>query len=50
MLKESATGIRVQSCEGDKITVKEKKRKRRVKEKIREKENKNWGELVDRNI
>ena len=27
MLKESATGIRVQSCEGDKIIVRGKKRK-----------------------
>lgn len=35
MLKESASGIRVQSCDRDKIIVKEKKRKRKVKNKIR---------------
>lgn len=33
MLKESASGIRVQSCDRDKIIVKEKKRKRKVKKK-----------------
>lgn len=36
MLKESATGIRVQGCEGDKNHRERKKRKRKVKEKLEE--------------
>ena len=36
MLKESATGLTAQSCEGDNIIVKEKKRERKVEEKLKE--------------
>lgn len=53
MLKESATGIRVQSCEGDKIIEKERKEKRTVKgklEELKEKGKQEVSELVDINI